>query len=98
MRRYLNSMVIVAQLVERRSVAAEVTGAEPVYHPNIAPIRHCGSGIFVQPSGSHPKSYENNHCHHSCLGCIEFHSFLSALEPFRERLQIEFLGRITMAK
>ena len=26
-------MVIVAQLVERRSVAAEVTGAEPVYHP-----------------------------------------------------------------
>ena len=28
-------MVVVAQLVERRSVAAEVTGAEPVYHPKM---------------------------------------------------------------
>ena len=26
-------MVVVAQLVERRSVAAEVVGAEPIYHP-----------------------------------------------------------------
>lgn len=30
-------MVVVAQLVERCSVAAEVTGAEPVYHPAFLP-------------------------------------------------------------
>lgn len=36
-------MVIVAQLVERRSVAAEVTGAEPVYHPMNIIVTHASS-------------------------------------------------------
>ena len=39
-------MVDVAQLVERRSVAADVAGSSPVFHPTKAPIL-IGAFVFI---------------------------------------------------